>query len=606
MRSDRWNHAAALMPNGRVLVAGGHTASGGPFANLSPGCGPEWPGPGGLPTVEAEFFDETNFSWSLAGLLNSARTDFNLVTLPNGFILAAAGALDGTAELYNPAADTWTYTGGMQTARFGAATALLDDGRVLVAGGDTNQSDFLGFPECHADAEVFDPASNSWSNAGGMTKNHFHGTATAYRLANGSRRVLIAGGLDGNDSNLPVMDTVESWNPDTNTFIPAARMITARAFHSATILRDGKVLVTGGFDSVGDAEVRAEIYDPILDSWTVVSSMVFQHSSHTATPLPPALSKIMIVGGNSGALAPTATVEIFQETPLASTTIIDAPPIFGAAISSCLPGSVRAFVSSNSGTGVPTGQVSFVVDGAFLLAPMLNSGVATLPVNLPVGANAIEAQYLGDSVFLGSTSTTTTVQTVAPPVQVSGPNLAGSGTPVTLLASVPLGAVPPYDFTWTLPGGSTVAGSSLTVTPPLGSNVYSVNGTDSNVCDLAPASFTLNVIPAGVNLLIKPVSLFRDASGIFGALFTVTQLNGDTISNLQVTSSTLGVTASSSSFPVLLGNLSGGATTQFVLAYPGSAAVKGAQVRLALTLTYIDSVTGTGGNAGGSFRVTAP
>ena len=112
------DHTATLLPNGKVLVAGGYN--------------------GGALT-SAELYDPASGTWTATGSLNTARYDHTATLLPNGKVLVAGGISNGSdltsAELYDPASGTWTATGSLNTARYEHTATLLPNGKVLVAGG---------------------------------------------------------------------------------------------------------------------------------------------------------------------------------------------------------------------------------------------------------------------------------------------------------------------------------------------------------------------------------------------------------------------------------------------------------------------------------------
>jgi Galactose oxidase, central domain len=106
------------------------------------------------------------FQFEPTGSLTTARCGHTATLLPNGKVLVAGGNTNGTtlatAELYDPATGTWTATGSLATARWLHTATLLRNGKVLVAGGaDTNFNAF-------ASAELYDPANGTWTATGSL------------------------------------------------------------------------------------------------------------------------------------------------------------------------------------------------------------------------------------------------------------------------------------------------------------------------------------------------------------------------------------------------------------------------------------------------------
>ena len=110
--------------------------------------------------------------WVTTGSMSTARNDHTATLLPNGKVLVAGGYFENgtnvylsSAELYDPATGTWTNTGAMNTVRAHPTATLLPNGKVLVAGGYSDNGTYVFL----SSAELYDPASGTWTNTGAMT-----------------------------------------------------------------------------------------------------------------------------------------------------------------------------------------------------------------------------------------------------------------------------------------------------------------------------------------------------------------------------------------------------------------------------------------------------
>jgi Kelch motif protein len=227
MSAPRRGAVAAPLPDGRVLVAGGSYVDGGGEHSLA----------------SAEVFDPATAAFTPVGAMGIPRVRAAAAPLPDGRVLVAGGN-DGTtrlssAEAFNPATNAFTPVNGMGTDLARAAAAPLPGGRVLLAGG-TN-----GTPL--ASALVFDPATNSFSSAGAGPMTTARQAPAAAPLPDG--RVLIAGGVF-DESAGGYQASAEVFNPATNSFSSAGigAMSTPRTGAVAAPLPDGRVLVAGGYD----------------------------------------------------------------------------------------------------------------------------------------------------------------------------------------------------------------------------------------------------------------------------------------------------------------------------------------------------------------------
>jgi Galactose oxidase, central domain/Kelch motif len=162
-----------------------------------------------------------------------------------------------SAEIYDPKTGTFSPTGSMSTVRCFHLATLLADGRVLITGGTDGANDL-------ASAEIYNPKTGNFSVASSMAVGRAYQTAT--RLADG--RVLVAGG-GGDYTNRQFLASAEIFDPKTGTFTPTGSMAEARTYHAATLLPDGRVLVTGGYGAVAPL-ASAETYDPKTGTFTPI------------------------------------------------------------------------------------------------------------------------------------------------------------------------------------------------------------------------------------------------------------------------------------------------------------------------------------------------
>jgi hypothetical protein len=243
---------------------------------------------GGSNLSSVERYDPASGTWTAVAPMANARANAVAVTLADGTVLVAGGDNGGipmaSAERYDPASGTWAPAAPMAEARrFAMGAQLLPDGTVLVAGGIVDM-----FGNYTANAERYDPATDSWSSAGSLSAGRGFGTLTL--LSDGT--ALAAGGVNNNSLSA----NVDRYDPAAGTWSPAAALPTPTWVHTATRLADGRVLVAGG-DTPDGRTTRAETYDPHADSWTAVASMSRPRTE--AGAVPPPNGDVLLVGGES-------------------------------------------------------------------------------------------------------------------------------------------------------------------------------------------------------------------------------------------------------------------------------------------------------------------
>jgi galactose oxidase-like protein/Kelch motif protein len=282
MSVSRSGHTATLLPNGKVLIAGGYNGD-----YLS----------------SAELYDPAARTFRPTNTMHTARSGHVAVLLPNGKVLLAGGVGTGwtflkDAEIYDPGTNSFTATGEMLAARESHTATLLPNGKVLIAGGHKDRREAM---TVYSSAEIYDPAIGKFSATGDMTRvRHKHG---AVLLADG--RVLIVGGADKRDGR-PAYSSVEIYDPARGAFSAAGDMNSQRYKLQDTIvlLNNGKVLIAGGAN-------RAEVFDPATKSFSYVTGdMGASRQFAAATRL--RNGQVLITGGYHGQNEVSAQAWLFR------------------------------------------------------------------------------------------------------------------------------------------------------------------------------------------------------------------------------------------------------------------------------------------------------
>jgi hypothetical protein len=284
MSVPRVFHTATLLGSGKVLVAGGDNRRGTTYAT-------------------AELYDQTTGIFTLVGnQMTTQRSAHTAALLANGKVLIAGGGNGGassTAEIFDPAARTFTPTGNMHVGRFFFTATRLGNGRVLVAGGVCDNNGCVG--TLTSSAELFNPATGTFAFTGGMSVQRSSHTATL--LASGA--VLVTGGA----SSTGVTAAAELFNPSTGAFSRTASMRSPRELHTATRLTNGAVLVTGGIN--GSITLSsAELFQPTSGSFVPTGNMETVRSEHAAALL--GNGEVLITGGIGDTLNSLPTAELFH------------------------------------------------------------------------------------------------------------------------------------------------------------------------------------------------------------------------------------------------------------------------------------------------------
>ncbi len=238
--------------------------------------------------------------WSAVGDLIAARGSHTATVLNDGRVLIAggetsAGALNA-AEIFDPTNGTIRATSGTMTvARKNHTATLLDDGRVLLIGGENSVGAL-------ASAEVYDPVTDTFAPTGAMSSARRFHTATTVN----AKTVVIIGGEDGSGK---ANGSIERYNVSTGEFtVAAARLDAPRAQHTATLLLDGRVFIAGG--RTGSTELAStSFYDPTADTVSTGPTLDAPRYAHTATRA--LYGDVVLAGGTPDGTQGYDTVAVF-------------------------------------------------------------------------------------------------------------------------------------------------------------------------------------------------------------------------------------------------------------------------------------------------------
>jgi Bacterial Ig-like domain (group 2)/IPT/TIG domain/Beta-propeller repeat/Galactose oxidase, central domain len=495
---------AVLLTGGKVLIAGGYSCdTSGNCSSLS----------------GAEIYDPSSGTFSGAGNMTVARSGHTVTVLNDGTVLIAGGencssatscvAL-ASAERYDPVAGTFTYLNQLNYARFGATATLLNNGEILIAGGYNGST----FP---APGEIYFPKEGFFgTTSNNLNTPSYQGTATL--LNNG--KVLIAGGSTCAPPGCPT-SAAELYDPNANTFSSiGSGMNVARFSHTATLLTNGQVLIAGGYSSCTSscvAEASTELFDPVAATITSSQTLTTGVAGQSGTVI--SNGNVLLIGGiNSG-----ITVEGDEWYQPASLT---PPGLVSIAITPSnlflLPGQLQQLIATGTFNDGSTQTMQSVIwSSSNLTVACISNAVGVAGIADVTGQGTTTLAATAGAV---GGSTTLTVE-IPSSIAVSPSNstvIVGTTQPFSALGTFADGSTRDLttSATWSVSNSSVATISNLQLTQGVAAAVSA--GTDAITATFAGVSgmTTVTVVPA-VAPVVPTITSVTPTTGSSGTQVTI-------------------------------------------------------------------------------------
>lgn len=283
MASARYGAMAQLLPNGKVLIAGGF-------------------GPSGL-LAEAELFDPSVAGvaggvspWQATGAMATARSGASIALTNSGEVVVAGGTGDGpqvlqSSEIYDPQSGAWTAGARLQrAATYASALAMQDGAQIVIPGGRDNQGNVSALAQVATDPAV------KWTNLR-LSSNGVRAQYGSFIVS--PTEALIFGGINGAFTSLGSIDRYDA-TTSTWTAFPG-QLVVPRSLPLVAPLDGNGILIAGGLQGaasgVGTAAAETLNLAPVagVPADLATTSMNFVRVGGGISALPD--GSVLVVGG---------------------------------------------------------------------------------------------------------------------------------------------------------------------------------------------------------------------------------------------------------------------------------------------------------------------
>lgn len=237
--------------------------------------------------------------WSSTASMAVPRAMHNAVQLSNGKVIVIGGTMDGSTEIFDPQHGSFEAGPSTHYPRLESTSTALNDARILIAGGAQGVSNDVA--PTQSTTELYEPASNHFVDGPPMSVPREAHTATITRggdvaLIGGITADYPGGSVGSLGTPLTVTPSIEIYMSGETRFRAAGSLQVSRAFHSATLLRNGKILIVGGIGQEGAVLASAELFDPVTATSSLAGALTARRYGHNAALLPD--GRVLISGGD--------------------------------------------------------------------------------------------------------------------------------------------------------------------------------------------------------------------------------------------------------------------------------------------------------------------